>query len=284
MARRQDVEFLSSGAVLRGWLYMAAGEETPGIVMTHGLSAVKEMFLDEYARAFAEAGFTTLVYDHFGFGASDGEPRQSPSPNLQQQGYRDAVAWLSSRPTIDPNRIAIWGTSFSGGHVISLTTEDLPITAAVAQVPFLSKGAPRPPAGMLTAFGERASDAQATVPATTETEDGVGAMFLDGAHDWFTSIASKRAPAWRNELLISGFLESASWSPFEDLSRSNVPLLVIAAANDTLTPPAALFSDERTLPLVEVVLIPGNHFDAYEAGFDESSSAAIRFLKLHLQK
>ncbi len=283
MASRQDVEFLSSGAELRGWLYLADGDSTAGIVMTHGLSAVKEMFLDEYACAFAEAGFTTLVYDHYGFGASDGEPRQSPSPRLQQQGYRDAVTWLSSLSTVNPKRIAIWGTSFSGGHVISLTTEDLPIAAAVAQVPFLSKGAPRPPAGVLSALSEHASDPQARVPATTDTEEGVGVMFLDGAHDWFTSVASKRAPTWRNELFVSGFLESASWSPFEDLIRSNIPLLVIAATNDTLTPPAALFSDERTLPNVEVVKIPGNHFDAYQAGFDESSRAAIRFLKLHLQ-
>ena len=284
MAGRQDVEIKSCGADLHGWLYLAAGDDTPGIVMTHGLSAVKEMFLDEDAVAFAEAGFTTLVYDHYGFGASDGEPRQSPSSRVQQQGYRDAVAWLSCLSAVDPNRIAIWGTSFSGGHVISLTTEDLPIAAAVAQVPFLAKGAPRPPAGVLIALGERASDEEATVPATTASEDGVGVMFLDGAHDWFTSVASKRAPNWRNELLVSGFLESASWNPFEDLGTSSVPLLVIAATNDTLTPPSALFSDERNLPLVELVKIPGNHFDAYEAGFTESSGAAISFLERHLQK
>jgi pimeloyl-ACP methyl ester carboxylesterase len=78
---RHNVELTSHGATLRGWLYPATGETPgPGIVMTHGLTAVREMFLDRYAEAFATAGFTTLVYDHFGFGSSDGEPRQWPSP------------------------------------------------------------------------------------------------------------------------------------------------------------------------------------------------------------
>ena len=64
--------------------------------MAHGLSAVKEMFLDVYAEACAGAGLTTLVYEHFGFGASDGQPRQPPAPSLQLQGYRDAVAWFGA--------------------------------------------------------------------------------------------------------------------------------------------------------------------------------------------
>ena len=96
---REDVEFTSNGATLRGWLYPAAGAEPAGaVVMAHGLSAVKEMFLDDYAASFAAAGFTTLAFDNFGFGASDGEPRQSPAPDLLLQGYRDGVAWIARQP------------------------------------------------------------------------------------------------------------------------------------------------------------------------------------------
>jgi hypothetical protein len=40
------------------------------------------------SEAFAEAGLTTLVYDHYGFGASDGEPRQSPAPSMQLEANR----------------------------------------------------------------------------------------------------------------------------------------------------------------------------------------------------
>jgi len=282
MTKRSDIEFSSSGGTLRGWLYEADRQPAPAIVMAHGLSAVKEMFLDDYAAAFAEAGFTTLVYDHYGFGASDGEPRQSPSPRLQQQGYRDAISWLAAVPGVDPGRIGIWGSSFSGGHIVTLCAEDLPITAGVAQVPFLAEGGPEPSAAVLEAIGARAADPLATVPATTDVEGGVGVMYLDGSHAWFTTTAEKRAPAWRNELLVAGFLEGLDWRPFDDLARAKVPLLVIAAPGDTLTPPGPLLAMEPKPYNVEVVEILGNHFDAYEAGFEASSGAAIAFFQRHL--
>ncbi len=76
---RQDVELTSHGATLRGWLYPATKDASgPGIVMAHGLTAVREMFLDRYAEVFATAGFTTLVYDHFGFGSSTASRASAP--------------------------------------------------------------------------------------------------------------------------------------------------------------------------------------------------------------
>ncbi len=251
--------------------------------MAHGLSAVKEMFLDDYAAAFCRAGFTTLVYDHFGFGASGGEPRQSASPVLQQQGYRDAVTWLARSPGVDPDRIGIWGTSFSGAHVITLCAQELPIAAGVAQVPFLGAEGSEPPIGIIDAVIKAAHDPTATVPATTDRPDGAGAMYLDGAHEWFLDAAATRAPAWRNELLVAGFLDAADYRPFESLAQLRIPLLVVAAAGDHLTPPAALVAMEPKPRHVEVVEIPGHHFDAYSSGFEASSAPAIAFFRRHLR-
>ena len=284
VVKRRDVEFSSFGTTIRGWLYRAEGQQAPGIVMAHGLSAVKEMFLDDYADAFAQAGFTTLVYDHIGFGASDGEPRQSASPRLQLQGYRDAIFWLAGVPGVDPARIGIWGSSFSGAHVITLCAEDLPITAAVAQVPYLGEGGSEPPSGAVEEIIKVAHDPLATIAAATDTSDGAGAMYLDGAYRWFTDTAAERAPAWRNELLVAGFLEAADYRPFDHLSRSRVPLLVVAATNDQLTPPGPLIALDPKPHLVEVVEISGNHFDAYSAGFKTSSSAAVDFFARHLNR
>ena len=52
--------------------------KVPTIVMAHGFSAVKEMYLDRFADTFAAAGLGALVFDNRNFGASDGEPRQRP--------------------------------------------------------------------------------------------------------------------------------------------------------------------------------------------------------------
>ncbi len=288
---REDVEFTSRGAVLRGWLYRAeGGSVAPGVVMAHGMTAVREMFLDRFAEAFARAGFTTLVYDHFGFGASEGEPRQCPAPSIQLEGYRDAIAWLGAHPAVDAERIGIWGSSFSGGEVMVLAAEGLPLRAAVAQVPLFGDHAPDLPAPTLAAIGQAIEDGgDATIPAVTDRPDGLGLMFEDGAHEWFTRVAAERAPSWRNELVIRGILEP--FRPIDHLIDATVPLLLVVAPDDTLTPPGsgiawvaarAMDTDAETDVPIEVVEIPGGHFDAYEAGFEASAGAAIDWYRRHL--
>lgn len=117
--QRLNVEFRSEGVALRGWLYLPeARAERPAIVMTHGFSGVKEQYLDRYAEVFAAAGFVVLLYDHPNFGDSDGEPRQEIDPVMQRRGYRDAITWLGAQARVDASRIGIWGTSYSGGHVL----------------------------------------------------------------------------------------------------------------------------------------------------------------------
>src|SRR5229473_3541771 len=95
---RRDVEINAEGVVLRGWFYLperAAGL-APCIVMAHGFSAVKEMYLDRFAEVFAAAGLAALVYDNRNFGASDGEPRQHIDPWQQVRDYRDAITFAET--------------------------------------------------------------------------------------------------------------------------------------------------------------------------------------------
>ena len=84
---------------LRGWLYLPDEPRgpAPAIVMAHGFSAVKEMYLD----AYAEAGLAALVFDNRNFGASDGEPRQEIDPWAQVRDYRDAITWVRTRSEVD---------------------------------------------------------------------------------------------------------------------------------------------------------------------------------------
>ncbi len=280
---RVDVEFESHGAVLRGWLYPAGGSSPgPGMVMAHGLSAVKEMFLDRYAERFAAAGFTTLVYDHFGFGASEGEPRQWPAPSVQLQGYRDAIGWLAARSEVDSDRIGIWGSSFSGGEVIILAAEDLGIGCAVAQVPAFGVGEPGPPpagvAAIIDALGAERDDV--VIAAVTDRDDGVAVMHTDRAAEWFARVATERAPSWRNELRVSAFAEP--FRPVDHLTGAKVPLLLIVAPDDAITPPAAGVAVADQVDAVEVVELSGGHFEAYEAGFEDSVGAAVDWYRRHL--
>src|SRR5258707_12797249 len=118
---RRDVDINAEGVVLRGWFYLpelAAGP-APCIVMAHGFSAVKEMYLDHFAEVFAAAGLAALVYDNRNFGASGGEPRQEIDPVEQVRDYRHAITWARMQPEGDRERIGVWGSSYSGGAGLS---------------------------------------------------------------------------------------------------------------------------------------------------------------------
>ena len=142
---RIDVTFKSEGLNCAAWYYapknLKQGEKHPAIVMAHGFSAVKEMNLDGFARRFAEAGFIVLVFDYRFLGASEGEPRGQIFYYDQISDYQNAITWVSLQSEVDPERIGIWGTSYSGGHVLCVAALDKRVKAVVAHVPFTGTNA-----------------------------------------------------------------------------------------------------------------------------------------------
>jgi cephalosporin-C deacetylase-like acetyl esterase len=137
---REDVEFKTQdGITLRGWFYTpasaAAGAKLPCIIMTHGFGAVKEMGVDKFAEVFtSELPVCALGYDHRNLGASDGLPRQEVIPALQISDYSDAITYASTRPEVDSEKIAVWGTSYSGAHVLTVAAVDRRVKAVISQV------------------------------------------------------------------------------------------------------------------------------------------------------
>ena len=138
---RKDVEFKTEdGVTLRGWLYLP--DQSRGrvatIVMAHGFSAVKENYLDKYAEVYSAAGLGALVFDNRCFGASDGKPRQHIDPWRQVADYRDAITYASTLAEVDADRIGIWGSSYSGAHVLVVGALDRRVKCVTAQVPLIS--------------------------------------------------------------------------------------------------------------------------------------------------
>jgi dienelactone hydrolase len=142
MARR-EIDFDAEGVTLRGWFYPAedGSGRRPTVVMAHGFSAVKEMYLDAFAEVFAAAGLNALVFDNRSFGASDGEPRQEIDPWQQVRDYRHAITYAGTLDDVDSTRIGVWGSSYSGGHVLVLGAIDRRVKAVVSQVPLVSGSA-----------------------------------------------------------------------------------------------------------------------------------------------
>lgn len=143
---RKDIEFRTNDAVtLRGWLYTPStspqsGSKLPCLVMSHGWSAVKEMALDKFAEAFiAKLAIVCLVYDNRSFGSSDtspGQPQYEIIPSVQISDLQDAITYAQGLEIVDPSKIGIWGTSYSGGHVLQTAAIDKRVKACVSQVRF----------------------------------------------------------------------------------------------------------------------------------------------------
>ena len=115
-----------------------APDAFPTIVMAHGFSAVKEMYLDSYAEAFAKRASHALVYDNRNFGASDGEPRQEIDPWQQVRDYSDAITFAAGLDRPIATRIGVWGSSYSGAHVLVVAAIDRRVKCVVSQVPAIS--------------------------------------------------------------------------------------------------------------------------------------------------
>ncbi len=135
----EEIEFNSGGARLRAGFFRPGGKAlskaggAPCVVMAHGLGGTRAAGLEPFAKRFAEAGLAVLVFDYRGFGKSDGTPRQVVDVRMQLQDWAAAIAHARSLEDIDPQRIALWGSSFSGGLVIAAAVEDGRVAAVSSQ-------------------------------------------------------------------------------------------------------------------------------------------------------
>jgi uncharacterized protein len=296
---RKDIEFKTEdGVTLRGWHYVPDGRQgrAPTIVVAHGFSAVKEMYLDRFADAFAAAGLASVVFDNRNFGASDGEPRQEIDPWQQVRDYRDAITYAETLDETDPQRIGIWGSSYSGGHVLVVGAIDRRVKCIVGQV-LLASGHDNARrliradylAGLQGMFAEdrrarMAGKPPAMIPVVAEDPAAPSALPTPDSWAWFTETGRTRAPAWKNEVTLRSVEMFTEYEPGSYVSFiSPTPLLMVVALGDVLTvSDLALAAYERALQPKRLVTLSGGHFDAYVKDFDAASKPAVEWFMQHL--
>lgn len=296
---RKDVEFDAEGTTLRGWLYTpdAGAAPWPTIVMAHGFSAVKEMYLDAFAEVFSGAGLAALVFDNRNFGASDGEPRFEIDPWAQVRDYRDAITYARTLPEVDRDRIGVWGSSYSGGHVLVVGAIDRRVRCVVSQVPLVTGwgNIQRLVRADMIAQVRAQCDADrearfrgeppGMIPVVSEDPMGPAALPTSDSYQWFMETGRTRAPAWRNEVTLRTVEMLMEYEPGTYIERiSPTPLLMVIAAGDHLAVADEAFAAyNRALEPKRLEVLPGGHFDAYvEPAFQLSSGAARDWFVQHL--
>ena len=273
LPRRQDVLIGSHGEQLAAYFYRPdADGPVPCVVMAHGFSATRDDGLPAYAEAFADAGFAVVLFDYRHFGRSTGEPRQLLDIGRQQDDYRAVIQWARQREDIDANRIALWGSSFSGGHVIAVAAGDPRIAAVISQAPFtdsVSAIAAMPLRNILRAgvaavrdqIGALLGRSPRYLPAVG-APGTFAAMTAPEALPGFEAIAGPES-LWRNEIAARVVLHLSFYRPVRMASRLVMPILFCVCDDDATTPPASSIEAARRAPHGELIRYPYGHFAIY---------------------
>jgi dienelactone hydrolase len=286
---RTDVSFASGGVSCAAWLYRPESEaKVPLVVMAHGFSGTRELRLDAYAERFCAAGLGALVFDYRHFGASGGEPRQLLDIKRQHADYHAAIAYARALDWVDPDRIALFGSSFSGGHVLVVAAQDGRIAATVSQCPFTDGLATLPKlgpavvakltaAGLIDQLGALAGRPPHYIPAvgapgtfavmtTPDSEPGFKAL-LPPDTNWENRVAGRIA------------LRVGMYRPGRAAAKLPGPALFCVCDRDSLAPAEATVRFARSAPRGEIKRYPLGHFDIYVGdAWEQAVSDQTEFL------
>ncbi len=284
--RREDVDFYSDGTRCSAWLYLPQEcPKCPVIVMAHGLGGTREMRLPEYAEAFAAAGYASLLFDYRNHGASDGDKRQLINVKMQLKDWENAIEYIKNDDRIDPNRLIIFGSSFSGGHAIWLSSHRDDVKAAIAQCPYTDtmatikavtplyvlKKSPYILADLLTCI-----TGYHPVMMKLTSYKGENAMMQTDEETTKRFIGDLQ---YNNDAPARTLLEFLKYSPGRYLNNLKTPIYIAACSKDHLAPA------DKTLQLAQKACqatcksYDCGHFDIYLSPFfDEVIKDYIAFL------
>lgn len=249
-------------------------DSPPVLVMAHGFGAQRDFGLEPFVERFVERGLAVYRFDYRGFGDSEG-PHQLVDPAAHVADWTAAIDAVREVPEIDAARLGLWGTSFSGGHVIEAAARR-DVQAVVSQIPFV--------------------DGRATV-RSLRRESGVGYVLRAGAHGLYdVARALVGKPAHRIKIIAAtsdfGLLnthgawggyyqlipEETEWEnacpariglktlfyrPIERAPEVDCPVFIGIATEDRICPPSAATRLAADLPDASVSRVEGGHFDVY---------------------
>lgn len=280
-------DIISEGTRMSAEVFAPAGSEgqrLPTIVMSHGWGGLAEHLRHSAAR-FAKGGYLVVTFDYRGWGKSDSrlilagpkpekkegklvaevkEVREVVDPIDQTTDIVNAVSWAAGDKQCDPERIGIWGTSYSGGHVVYVAARDPRVKAFVSQVGAMdSRWAIATPAARAHTFG------QATARAR-------GELGYPPAGSRFMNMSGQ--PVWERLM---------QYAPIEDIGRcKNVAKLFIIAGNEELfdNRDHAILAFERSEGVKQLVTIPGiKHYGIYYEARDRAEQEAVAWFDAHLK-
>jgi pimeloyl-ACP methyl ester carboxylesterase len=283
--RREDIWFRSGGQRCAAWLYASDSKvASPLVVMAHGLSGTRRDGLGAFAERFAAAGIGALLFDHRGFGDSEGEPDRF-EPRRQLEDWSAAIEFARGLEDVDPTRIATFGSSMGAGNALAAAAADRRVAAAISQVPFLTmQQAYRSPFWVQTQMLFAAIRGR-HLPAVGQPGEAAFINAPQSEAGWRHVVAIGEDSRWRNRTSSRWLLTSLfSFNHIRHARRLGCPWLVCVGDADQVAAPGAAIRAARRAPLGELCVYAGvDHFDIYDGPEHEAVVGdEIEFLRRHL--
>lgn len=292
---RTEVTFRSGGDVCAAWLYRPVDDDRtsiPLVVLGHGLGLDRSAGLEKYAQRFVDAGMAALVFDYRHFGASEGQPRQLLDIGRQRADWHAAIEFARTLPGIDPQRIALWGTSFGGGHVLTVAVEDPTVAAVVAQCPFTNGFASARTLSPVSsvkvtarALADIVSARLGKPPVTVALAGDRGDTALMATHDAVAGYGrlARESEHYRPEVAARFGLHIVADAPGRSTDRLTMPVFFAVCDEDSVAPAKATMAAARRAPHAVIRRYPVGHFDIYyDEPFEIAVADQVDFLVTHL--
>ena len=290
----ESVSFYSEGVRLEGDLYRPKGASTDelraGIVLCHGYTGVKSLYLPDNARVLTEAGYVVLAFDYKGWGASEG-PRARLAPFSRVADVQAALTFLGTRPGVDRTHLGLYGTSYGGATVIWTAAIDERVRCVVSVVGVgdgrrWMRSVRRPDEWHDLLERAREDREQAVESGESALAERDEILLQDRASAALSAAARANNPDAVSTVPASFIDETlsfhADWVVGKIAPR---PLLLITAEDDRLVPP----EESRSLynlagePKKLIVLKGYGHYDVYaEPAFGEVMAVTLSWYRAHL--
>lgn len=284
---------MSHGTKCSAWLYRPAGAQNPPIVvMAHGFGATKNFRLPAYAEHFAKQGLAVFLFDYRCIGQSEGEPRNLVNPYRHCDDWEAAVEFAKTLQHIDSTRIALWGTSFGGGHVLYTAARHPEISGVVAQVPHVDSLTTPLKAGfkytlqcyfygLIDVFKKFTFQKPFYVPIIAPPNQ-FACMNSSDSYDGFMSIVPE-GTHFDNKCPARVALTTSFYRPTNAAKKIRCPVLVFHAQDDSLIYAPAVRKAVGKMSQGKLIELSIKHFDIYSGvAFDEVIAVQSQFLKVQL--
>ena len=270
-----DVRIPCHGEQLAAYVYRpsATQGDAPCVVMASGFSGTRDDGLPGYAAAFRDAGFVVVVFDYRHFGASTGEPRQLINIARQLDDYRAVIGWARDLDGVDPERTVLWGSSYSGGHVLALAAADPRFAAVIAQAPYTDSIATLtcvPPRNIgrfaVEALRDQLGAWLGRPPRLVPIFGAPGTFAMITAPGYESTFAAIRPhdSKWRNEFAARLMFTFGFYRPGLKAKHLKMPLLITVCDQDAITPAAPAVKAAERAPRAELRRYPCAHFEIYQ--------------------